>query len=1812
MRARRAAGWVGIGVAIAAVLLLGALLILTRTDWGRDQVRRFALDRIDGAIDGEIEIGRIGGDLLRRVRIIDVVIRDRQGRLFLEADTLEARLAVRALLRQRIELADVRVVRAVVVLDKPPGEEWNYVRIFRIDPETVEPTRPGWGDWVALSDVTLVDSRLTVRTEWRPPADLTPAEREAALRKALASETREHVIAVPGGYQNVMDFRALDAELPRVLVAHPDTAGIPIEVARLGGLIRPFSPPAVRVVDLAGSFRILRDSLFMSGVRAVLPGSRLSGGGIYALDKGDLLLHARGDPVEFADLRWLYPPLPERGGGTMLMMLELGAVVSRVVVRDMDVAVDGGTVAGGFDLTTGDTLRFGETDLSFARVRTALLERFVDFEFPRRGRLTGRLALQGLPRELSVAGDVRFDDDVGAASRVIAEGVLGIEPDLRFRGLRMRFAPLQAELARVLVPQLPLRGTAEGTALLTGSLASLQLEADLALRDPRHGLSRLRAAGGLDTRDELRLRDMVVRVDPLRLDLLRDEMPELPAGATATGRAWLDGVPARALRVDADIVIHDPASGMSGIGATGGLVFGDEVRFDALRVRADPVRVDLLRGWAPELPPGGTLLGTVRLHGAPARFLDVDGRLAHHHDELGVSRVQAAGGIGLAGPVTFRDLDLVLEPLHLALVRAFAPDLPLGGTLAGTATLNGSPATRIAVRGDLVHDEAGERSHVVGRADVATGPGGRAAVDVRLQPLSLAVAGRFVPAAGLRGTVAGRLEARGELGDIRLDTELRTRDGGAIRGIGTLDLAAAEPGYDLDVRLRDFDLAAVTWRAPAETDLTGAVMARGRGLEPATMRATIAADLTDSVIDDVSADIVRVRLGIEAGLARVDSSIVRLGGAEAVLDGSFGLVAGRHGVLAYTVAVDSLHAFAPWLPGADTAVARPIRRVPPALALSPTPPGLPAPVLTDQAAADTAGAGGAPPPRHFVAADGARVTITTTRVQRTIEREPEAQRAALADPAVAEMLAQAQPSADPAAEPHREPDPPLLAPALPADSLAGSLQAAGTLRGNLARFDIDGRAEVDELIYRGTFVGSGAAEYALADVGTTSPDIVVDAGLRDVRTAELDFHSIAARGRYRGVRGEGEGEVVVAAHGTDDTEYRVDAEFTLSLARSELRLADLLLRFDTITWRTAQPGVVSWGGGGMEFANIELLSDDGGRVSLDGRLPVDGTGDLTVVVEELEIAQVAALLQLEDDVRGRLTMDARVQGTLADPRMTGTARLAAARLDGDEVPDVRGSFRYAALELTADVELLHDGRQIAVAEARLPVDLSLVPDIAPRLLGGELAIDVRSDSLPVEAIPGLTDQVDDVRGRVRGDMTVRGTFAEPVFTGDIDVDLGSIRVIPLEVRFEDVAGRLTLDGTTLRVDSLVAWSGGPIRVTGEIGVVTAAQPAFALQLEAREALIMDTDDASLVVDADITVGGTLQAIEVAGDVRTRNGVIYIPELRELGEADVVSLHAPATYERIETAFIEERLALERRRPLLDRLRLDVGVHIDRDVWLRSTEANVEIYTPREVGPLRIRMEGAAGLAVDGTINTDRGEYEFMGRRFDLTRGALTFFGGRDINPILQIAAEHEVRLPGREAFAIRVLLGGTVRNLEITLESTAQPPIAHTELLSYLAFGRDAASLLHRQGSALSGQGSQAGELAGNVAGMATHQLATVAMDVLLGDLEAELMRELRVDVFRITPADLPPDMFTGSYADVLRATEVEAGRYVSPRLFVAGQITTGLVRPGVRVEYRTPLGVQWVSSWKPQWLPAEPTLTERDPRRAAVLGSFVFREWRF
>jgi translocation and assembly module TamB len=1343
--------------------------------------------------------------------------------------------------------------------------------------------------------------------------------------------------------------------------------------------------------------------------------------------------------------------------------------------------------------------------------------------------------------------------------------------------------------------ELPRHGHLTASVTVDGDPNDLLVDADVSFDDEAGGSSRLFVEGGLAQGglnvDDVRFRGLHLQLRPLQTDLLRALSPDLPFNGTIEGSALLTGSLQGGLQVNSDFVLRDARAGVSRVSADGSLLAAEAVRLQGLHVRFDPIQLDMLRQDVQGLPGGVAASGAVMLDGPIDGLVQVGADIAIDDPASGASRITGSGGVDFSETLRFQDLDLRADPLRAELIHAFSPEFPLGGVLEGSVSVSGSPSTYLDVTADVVHVEAGERSRVRGGGTLTVAPEAHVDLDLELQPLSLRTAGLFAPGARLRGEAEGELDVEGTLRDLGLRAALAFQDGGSLALVGRLESAGRDTIYALDLSVRAFDPSAVTDRLPLEASLEGTLQADGRGLDPATMEATLEADLRDVAVDAYESDGVQLQLHVDEGLATVSPARARLRSAVVELEGSFGIAPGRVGTLAYRLAVDSLHTLAPWIPAADT--------------------GIVAPRPAVGEAADV---------EHERAVREAEVAYLATGRLPDIERDT------------------------------------LAALYIPRDSLSGSLHVEGTASGYLDRFDVEGRAILDRLIYRGHHVGHGEIDYTLADAAATTsvadsagqvgegpddggPDDLgqhdaVPGRLRrvigpDEMHADIDaaFESLLLGGYaieaasieadYAGKRDDGggrhgSGELAVAIERDEASSLHLASEYVLALERSELRLSDFDMQLDSVRWSTVDTAAVTWGRGGITIEEVDLQSSAGGRIYVDGEVPVDGPVDLEVLVSELDIAHVADLLQDDREAAGIFELDARVQGTQQDPRIQGDAMLQGASLEGATVPDAQLDLSYEAEELHAVLDLVHEGRDVGRAEALLPLNLSLTGD-RPGLLERPMRVTFRGERIPLGLLPALTEQVETVEGTVAADIAITGTPGEPSAEGDVTLGLESLHVVPLGIRFAPLTGHASLVDDVLRIDSVVAYSEGFARITGEVRLETLTNPSFDLELTARDAWVIDTEDARLQVDADLTVEGPLDTLVVSGLVRTQQGVIYVPEMSEFGSAEVVDLEDPATFERVDSLLVSQRDVVTGGTPALSRVQADLEVEIDRDVWLRSTEVNVEIYTPSELGPLRLGMRGLQGLpTIEGTINTDRGEYEYMSRRFTLTRGAVTFLGGDEIDPLLQIAAEHEVQIPGREALTIRILAGGSLREPQITFESNAQPPISETDLLSYLAFGREASALIQGGGASISGQASGSAGLVGNVAGLATQQFSAIALESMVSGLEADLGRELGLDVIRIAPAHLSSDVFTGSYLDVLRGTEIEVGRYLGSRMFIAAQARPARAFPGLRFEYRTRRDFEWSATWRSRFVPQVPTLRERQANSVGVFGSFLFKEWRF
>ncbi|HYD54222.1 MAG TPA: translocation/assembly module TamB domain-containing protein, partial [Gemmatimonadaceae bacterium] len=788
--------------------------------------------------------------------------------------------------------------------------------------------------------------------------------------------------------------------------------------------------------------------------------------------------------------------------------------------------------------------------------------------------------------------------------------------------------------------------------------------------------------------------------------------------------------------------------------------------------------------------------------------------------------------------------------------------------------------------------------------------------------------------------------------------------------------------------------------------------------------------------------------------------------------------------------------------------------------------------------------------------------------------------------------------------------------AVPKGVLAGSLMTAGTAVGAVQDFDLRGRAAGEHVIAKGSAARRFASEYAWTNARTPQSSIALGLKADEVSAYGFAFDTIDARIGYGADK---RGRVELVARQGPERDYDVRGDFVFHPDHNELHVAQATFRFDTTAWRLAQPAAIQWGGRGIVVRNVDLRNGALGRVWVNGLLPTEGTADLDVAVDNFQVAHLADIMQSDVEASGQLTLRAHLDGTLRNPRFRGAFGVPDPRYGGTLLPQLRGTFAYAGRELNTRVLAVRSDTAppLAVLDATLPINLALAGVEGDRFSGEGLRVDVTADSMPLDITSRFTDAVRDVKGVAAGRVVLRGSLERPALTGAVTIREAEATIAANGVTVTGINGSVRMQNDTVRVDSLVGRAGGELRVSGGLAVGNWREPVFDLHLVANDARVLDNDHGEVFADAAVALTGPFRSSYLAGQVTVQRGVIYVPEMRDVQN---ISPGDPALFAVLDTAVMAERELLPAESPLFDNLRVDLDVQVNRNTWVRTRDANVEIFSDGLVHVSRQRLGNErAALALTGIIGSDRGEYRLFSKRFQVKRGSAIFQGNPELNPTLQLTAEYEANPPGREAVVVRIVLGGTLQSPRLSLESDAQPPLSQTDILSFLAFGRESGSLLEFEGSPLtSGTGNPSLEGLGRVAG---RRLASVALGLAVDEVEGDAGRDLGVDVINITPEDVPTD--PGAVQSFLLGTRVELGKYVTPQTFVAVHGTPSLLTgrrtttspPGVRLEHRAGKGWRFETSFEPRLQPRQPTFAEpRDNSLApvSVFGLFMIREWRF
>jgi translocation and assembly module TamB len=610
--------------------------------------------------------------------------------------------------------------------------------------------------------------------------------------------------------------------------------------------------------------------------------------------------------------------------------------------------------------------------------------------------------------------------------------------------------------------------------------------------------------------------------------------------------------------------------------------------------------------------------------------------------------------------------------------------------------------------------------------------------------------------------------------------------------------------------------------------------------------------------------------------------------------------------------------------------------------------------------------------------------------------------------------------------------------------LTGTAHASVQLAGSLDTLEMSADARVQDLEWQR--IRSPEVTGAFSWIGGQRPQLTASIGSDSVVVQKWIFHRLGAQARgwadsldWSAGTGLGSSNRVDGTgrwwrHGPTQVAWFDTLAFTLPVHR--YRLAETF----AVTLSDSAPAV----------SPLTLRAEDGsGVIQLGGRVPGSSQGSLAVSILGLDLHDVYGLFQRDTTgIAGEIGLDMHLGGTAEAPTMRGAMSVDAARFGDFQAPFVEGVVNYADRRLEANLQLWRTGENVLQVETQLPLDLGF-RGVKQRQVEGPLLVHARGDSVDLAILEALTPAVSRVRGTLTADVNVTGTWSAPRFVGGLEIRGGAMSLSGLGVRYDGLHGGARFQGDSLVLKDLSLRSGGSLGIGGSILLEDLTRPVLDLDFRAQDFRALDVKNfLTLSATGGLRLQGPLFHSLLTGNLTANSGVLYFADLVS---KRIIDLEDPTIADLVDTTLLRrENLGANFQNRFLDSLTIqNLRVVLGSDVWLRSAEANIQLG-----GELQLSKAGKT-YTPSGTLDALRGNYTLkigpVTRDFTVERGSVRYFG--DLNAGLDIQAQHTVRAVRGEEVPVIAKITGTLYAPKVSLESTFNPPLSETDLVSYLVTG---------------------------------------------------------------------------------------------------------------------------------------------------------------
>ncbi len=464
---------------------------------------------------------------------------------------------------------------------------------------------------------------------------------------------------------------------------------------------------------------------------------------------------------------------------------------------------------------------------------------------------------------------------------------------------------------------------------------------------------------------------------------------------------------------------------------------------------------------------------------------------------------------------------------------------------------------------------------------------------------------------------------------------------------------------------------------------------------------------------------------------------------------------------------------------------------------------------------------------------------------------------------------------------------------------------------------------------------------------------------------------------------------------------------------------------------------------------------NGGNLTAQGSLDLNGPLDLTVEGTELALAAFAPLLGLKQQTAGKVSLVARVTGTLDRPvanvrvamREARIGGVHLSRVDAEGVQVAEGRLNLGRVTVAGDqVNGFLSGhvpfrwRPLGVPRdepIQLMVSLPRYDLATLAALAGEGAGDKALALAPKQssATP-VMEAVRSATGQVEAELAVTGTLDNPNMNGRVVLHEAAIHPAMLEHGFSDINGLIRLEGPWVIVENLRGRSdrGGWLTLSGRAAIRGQGGGAMDLRLRAEQVQLALQKIAGIeglaykgTADGDLALTGQPGNSRLSGNVVLSQSQVSAPS--------DLSARLPAA----------PKLPLD---PTLD-----VSVRVARGSWVKRGRSLSAMVT----GDADLRGMLSRPM-VGGRAVVERGDLSYAGVNFRLVPGGTVSFAYESPGPMatrLDVTAETRLRAVspstgGRRNYTVTMHVVGTMPHVNVAVSSDP-PDLPQHRLLAVLA-----------------------------------------------------------------------------------------------------------------------------------------------------------------